>query len=371
MPHLLVIFGAGASYDSVDPLIAPRMRAIAGLDDDAYPASLDQYRPPLARELFADRSNFGRVIDRPPLRAARPLVASLRSSVSRGESVEQALGIAMDAARSDTHADVRLLKQLAAVRFYLQQTLADCGAEWSKLANGITNYVSLLDRIERWRGATNQVSLVTFNYDTMLEEACGDALGWQIVSIDDYIRREDHSYVVVKPHGSVNWARIGGPLPNGTDLGNADALVQEMVDDAAQLMFPGHGAHFVWLPQPQPWCRPEEAPDQPYYAFPALAIPLAEKSDFECPPRHLDVLMERIHAVNRLLIVGWRGAEEHFMQRYNGQVPHHAKVLVVAGSDCDYSPIKEGLGLRAEASMSCDGLSAFLRGDALERFLDE
>ena len=94
-------------------------------------------------------------------------------------------------------------KQLAAVRFYLHFMLWESERYWNDVARGVTNYKSLLDQIERWRRPQQQVCLVTFNYDTMLEAAL-PAVNVQIHGLPDYIASD--RYKVIKPHGSVNWA---------------------------------------------------------------------------------------------------------------------------------------------------------------------
>jgi len=46
---------------------------------------------------------------------------------------------------------------------------------------------------------------------------------------------------------------------------------------------------------------------------PALAIPIQTKQVFECPLTHLQHLKERLPHVDKLLIVGWRGMDQHFV----------------------------------------------------------
>lgn len=66
---LLVVLGAGASYDSVNP-------------NDFGSQSDAAYRPPLAKELFDPRPAFGVAVSHYP--ACRPLVAYLRDQVRGG-----------------------------------------------------------------------------------------------------------------------------------------------------------------------------------------------------------------------------------------------------------------------------------------------
>jgi hypothetical protein len=49
------------------------------------------------------------------------------------------------------------------------------------------------------------VRFVTFNYDTLLEAACEQALGLGLTAVAKYVST---SYRIYKPHGSVNWVRF-------------------------------------------------------------------------------------------------------------------------------------------------------------------
>ena len=121
-------------------------------------------------------------------------------------------------------------------------------------------------------------------------------------------------------------------------------------------------------------------------AIPAIAIPVQEKSDFELPETHKDMLVKCIDATTDLIIVGWRGMERHFMNLWWAKTPpeyapegppHLKRVLIVDKGEG--AQVVEGQ-LRAEALMDferislelfSDGLSAFLRSDRLEAFLSQ
>ena len=73
--------------------------------------------------------------------------------------------------------------------------------ECGQRTKGVTNY-TLLDEIEGWRSKQNElVRLVTFNYDTMIEQAL-PSVGVKIAAMHDYISQR---YALIKHHGSVNW----------------------------------------------------------------------------------------------------------------------------------------------------------------------
>src|ERR1700737_4560383 len=162
-----VIFGAGASYDSV-PYKAPRANT-------NYPN-----RPPLANELFDFR--FGAALDH--YRACRPLAARFRQlgAVPLEEELDRLMQEADDG-------DERQRRQLAAVRFYLQEVIATITHVWQKDFQGVTNYSILADRLEKWSAAKKEPVLwVNFNYDTLLEQGLDDVIRFRPIKVEDYVR---------------------------------------------------------------------------------------------------------------------------------------------------------------------------------------
>ena len=122
---LMVIFGAGASYDS-------------SLSYPTGPPYLHKdHRPPLADELFDNRDAFSEVAAR--FYRCLPIIQQLRHR-GQGGSVEQKLQRLQEECE-DYPAGLR---ELAAVRFYLNVILVDCIDRWNKVTKGITNYPTLL-----------------------------------------------------------------------------------------------------------------------------------------------------------------------------------------------------------------------------------
>ena len=139
---LLVIFGAGASYDS-----APSYPL------HLYP-SLGE-RPPLANQLF-DRSLFAEALK--GFHECQPLVTRLRAP-RQGQTIEELLLEFQEQASVDP----RRHTQLAAIRYYLHYVLQKIDTDWETKHKGVTNYKTLLDDIEHWRLKSNQkVCIVTF-----------------------------------------------------------------------------------------------------------------------------------------------------------------------------------------------------------------
>lgn len=142
---LMVIFGAGASYDSAPSLPLYDIR-----------------RPPLADELFSDRPYFRLASQQ--FQECQNILPFLETRTGT-ESVEDVL------ARLQDEPTPRRLRHILAVKHYIRQVIYDCEHRWLDAAYGVTTHRALFDRIETHRNRYKGVSFVTFNYDTFIERA--------------------------------------------------------------------------------------------------------------------------------------------------------------------------------------------------------
>lgn len=302
---LMVVFGAGASYDAVPSRPA------------APPYSDLDARLPLANQLFDDRPLFSAVMQQfPRCQAIIPWVRNV-------PNVEQVL----EHLQTESDAYAERHRQLAAVRYYLNSMLWQCQSHWNGIAKGVTNYKTLLDQIERWRKPEEQVCLVTFNYDLMIEQVL-PAVGVQINDLPDYISN-DH-YKLIKLHGSVNWGRvIDTPIPRVRDLRD-DMLANEIISKVQELDVTDK----FRLMQSYPVVRSQKD-GQHVAAFPAIAIPVQSKQTYECPKDHLKALSEFIPKTTKLLMIGWRAMETHFLKLFAEQLKSSINIMAVCGSEDD------------------------------------
>ncbi len=263
---LMVIFGAGASYDSC-PTYPPGTVVRAGDEVNHY------HRPPLAIELFEDRPVFAEAIESFP--ECQPIVPRLRSL--RGETLEAALEELQ--AKAESYA--RGVRQLAAVRYYLQYVIRASEIGWRKVARGVTNYKTLLNEIERTHEGDEPVCLVTFNYDTLLEDALLD-FDLSIEALSDYTRKHQF-YRLFKLHGSVNWAREVETELHVQNPGHAWSIVSEVIAHATEIRI---SENYVLTGGDRPVGAVNGKP-----CFPAIAIPVEKKRSFECPAEMLEQLV--------------------------------------------------------------------------------
>ena len=343
----MVIFGAGASYDSSYTFLP------------GTPGSDMEARPPLADELFQQCTFFDQAVLRYP--DCTPVVTRLRAHVSATLETE------MERYRLQAEHEPQRAVELNAVRYYLRWVLWSCSGQWLARTTGVTNYVSLLGEIRVWKNAhaTEEVRFVTFNYDTLLEHACQQSLQMDMRSVSSYVL-QGVGYKVFKPHGSVNWVRT---LSDNTRVEAGPNAERSIIALGPRVPL-APGFHLMADPsQPQLEGR---------YVFPALALPVNTKVDFECPPEHIAQLQSDIPLVTKLLVVGWRATEPHFLELWKQQarsrsVPGKmAKITIVAGRALYGEQVQEQLtaaGVRGTFNLYDGGFSQFVTGPELARFL--
>lgn len=347
---LMVIFGAGASFDSSQnhlPKPIPRERAGGTIRfQDDYP---EVFRPPLTNGLF-ERSEFEEFSSRIPRLAG--VLGQLRS-MPLGSLESELLDLDSRAPRNTLRA-----QQLVAFRYYLQLLLSITVHRWLERIGGATNYLTLTEQIRDYDDGL--ICLVTFNYDLMVERA----LGWDVQQIEDYIRQD---WRLLKVHGSVNWARpIRTPAINHSSLMHWP-MVEQIIDASPSLEF-GEGYTIVpFISQyPErlletPVGKPDHHGDPPL--FPAIAIPLPNKLGPECPQLVIDVLRESLPQVTKLLIIGWAGREDHFLRILREGLPAKVSGLVVNGGEASAREAIEHIGSKgigAQLRPSRHGFTDFL-----------
>lgn len=292
---------------------------------DSRPFRAPDYQPPLANELFASRDIFGQIVARLPYLAG--IIPDLRRyAVEELGTIEERL----TEMETDGQYSALRRRQLSAVRFYLRDAIGLCSDTWGRNAFGISNYARLLDRLLRWQESSGvPIVFVTFNYDTLLEQAL-KGFGLKIASLDHYIERD--SLRLVKAHGSIDWCH---PV-EASYLDHTTDKVHGMIEDYDQITV---SPEFLFEP------KREQLSWQENYLYPALAIPVKKDKRFECPDHHVDVLRTAAAHAKRLLVIGWAGADPHFLNLLRDQHCSPDRTLVVCGSDAGSAATNEQLAL--------------------------
>jgi hypothetical protein len=104
-------------------------------------------------------------------------------------------------------------------------------------------------------------------------------------------------------------------------------------------------------------------------SLPAMALPVANKADFECPPEHIEALKADLPEVDRVLMIGWRAAEPHAIELFQALMPSFV-LCTVTGRPADTDELMRNLGDVAGKARKVwnrdDGFTSLVTGTRVE-----
>jgi hypothetical protein len=295
---------------------------------------------------------------------SRPLIALLRSAVHRGgaDSLEENL---VQYRRRGAR-DLSIAGNVASFQFYLRDRLLASSQyvlNSPSMSGGATRYTLLVTELRQWAYAYGwHVCFVSFNYDTLLDQACADVWGLDVFDLDSYVFR-DEVCSLVKPHGSALWAYKLN-----------DHMMKREEADAYAINDPlPKGAQIVASRQ-----HPYLGYDGDYNpSLPALALPLKDEKEFIWPRTH-EAHMRRnvLPNVHRVATIGWRAAEKHFISLLSeGATPDSAIVCTENEKACGAASVNLSKAYTRRAISSIKQISSGFEsitqeGGLLERITD-
>lgn len=334
---LLVVLGAGASYDAVP----------------AFPSSIDHDdRMPLTDDLF--RRRYEGLIEAVP--RMTPVVPELRAA-GGGAPLELILEGLQEQARDYPER----LRQLMAVRYYLHMLIAERDQAWYDAAVRVTNYARLFDEIRRLVPHEEPVAIVTFNYDRLIEWALRDIGEPLEESMDGYVSGR---FKVFKMHGSVDWGRDISEMPEARSSPDGFSRMEHYIAVAPDIKL-SNNIRLVRGEYPI-----ANYGNQPM--VPAMAIPLQRKQDFELPAAHLAVMRELLHQADNLLVIGWKAADDPFLIELREHAVRGLPGTVVSGTNPDAVAQRfRDFNIRGGLEPIPGGFTAFLESGGLRDALAE
>ena len=167
-----------------------------------------------------------------------------------------------------------------------------------------------------------------------------------------------------KVHGSINWVRTVRAQELPTEhSGHQWAAANLVIENAATLSFSKEYALAAEYPS---GINGQE------YVAPAIAIPLEDKTDFECPADHLGLLQHLLPQTDRLLVVGWRATEQHFLRMLHAGLKAPIRCHIAcgnkqAGEETAGRLLAAGIG--GDYVVSDSGFTDMITRRELDRFL--
>jgi hypothetical protein len=319
----------------------------------------ERFRPPLADNLFDARTEFAQSMRH--FSACQPIIPFLRHR-AKTATVEQVL----EHLQTEATRHPQGYRELAAIRYYLQTMLWECQTNWKTIHNGVTNYKTRLYLIRQSRRDSSPTCLVTFNYDTLLEDAL-PTVDARVENISDYVTGRE--YKVFKVHGSVHWGRRIHPLPlRELHALSDDQIVAQVIRLAPQIFEQKVVTNeYVLSGNPSVTKVDNQA------IFPAIAIPVESKLEFECPQEHVDTLTSHLQHTTKILIIGWRATDAPFLELLKAHLPLHIKIMSVGGRSEEAEKIMERFNVvgirRIHFSCSEWGFTDFILSGEAESFL--
>lgn len=344
---LLIIFGAGASYDNFIEIQASNSPKLP-LTNDLINRDLQYVQQAMTKWPGAV-----------PLLNRLNTLKNIKNKDESNFNLEEALYLELERNNNAVQ------NQLLSFRFYIHDVIRNCEERVRSVNQGNTNYTRLLNMLQL-KGVDQKmgISLVTFNYDTLLETACTQLYpDWEFGNFEDYIK--GCSMVrLYKPHGSLGWKQSYQMTHQPTKVGVVKILANSTNFDLKPTVQQIDNYYQEYDP----------ATMSNYASEPILALPYKQKTTFVFPDSHKQALVQDIGKITHILTIGWRGTEEHFYKDVINKVPEstNLKILNVntGGTEIEHN-LKENLGNKIEEIHTFGGkFSTFLDDDKeLDKFI--
>ncbi|HEX9896660.1 MAG TPA: SIR2 family protein [Dehalococcoidales bacterium] len=293
LPKACVVLGAGASADV--------------WNGSAPILSRGNYKPPLARDLFAieKHPSYFNILNL--YLGAKSLAAVLSpKSETREFNLEDQLR------KLAEHKDKRIHQQFKYIPPYLRDLLWHASYQYTHTPG---TYIQLIHAL--LADKPHHVLFLVLNYDTLLEQA--------LALFDPTIDfNEIHSYIgkerqakVVKLHGSINWFKLIGTSSQPWEtLVDSQDVFQKVKEDKIYLYNSGGPLMSILISGNRP--------------YPILTAPLAGKgvADMVCPETHIQFAKEFLKGCEKFLIIGCSGLDNDLLALLDEAIPSEANPTI-------------------------------------------
>lgn len=323
----MFIFGAGASAN-----------CLFGKDKAKQYASMR--RPPLGCDIFDN--SYEEIIEK--YEGAKLFAPVFESN---GRDVEHSLEEEWIKLR-DSYNPV-ISRRHINLQFYMRELFhwISCDVVRSHYRNNL--YSLFVDKLQKYLVNTDErIALVSFNYDTILDQFVEKIFDSPFSQMSDYIEYNKRHILLFKPHGSCNW---GWKINKRQALDNANPILhQALYDKSTELwdLFYRIIGDFNEMVHKNAW-GPEsslhknglgrftinknkiEVVNAPINNthFPALLMPYREKDEFIMPYYHHHAMRWFINEIEEIYLIGWKGNEDVFNRLLKVHAHRLKKIIIV------------------------------------------
>lgn len=323
----MFVFGAGASA-----------HCLFGKDKSERYRSM--MRPPLGNEIFDE--TYNETIDN--FEGAK---LSIPLFVARGSDIEGCLEEEWQNLRNAYNPNITA--RHISLQFYMQTLFHWISADVVRSHYRNNLYSLFANKLQSLlAGKDERVALVSFNYETILDEFVGQIFNAPFKTMGDYIDYNNRQVLLFKPHGSSNW---GWPVTQRNQLQNSNSVFHKALYEARtepweiyyrvlgdfNSMVHNHAWGFEGNNHKHRLARYtvnknkieviDHSKGHEYY--PALLMPYRDKDEFVMHYDHNTALQWFAGEMEELYLIGWKGNEELFNRMIKNHAHRLRKIVIV------------------------------------------
>jgi len=235
------------------------------------------------------------------------------------------------------------------LQFYLQTLFHWISADVTRSHYRSNLYSLFANKLQSYlAGKTERVAMVSFNYDTILDQFVEKIFNAPFKSMHDYIDYNNRQVLLFKPHGSCNW---GWPVKQrqqlSSDHRNFQQALYEQRTELWDIYYHLLG-DFNSMVHNHAWGIESSTNKnrlgrytvnknkievmehgKGYEYFPALLMPYRDKDEFVMHYDHHHAMQWFVGDMEELYLIGWKGNEDVFNRLLETHARNLRKIVIV------------------------------------------